>query len=71
MGLRPGDYITVTDSATPSLGGAVNKTETYVLTELMEEPTGVISVTAEHSPVDSAGISLITKDILGSAYSTR
>jgi hypothetical protein len=71
MGLRPGDYITVTDSATPSLGGAVNKTETYVLTELMEEPTGAISVTAEHSPVDSAGISLITKDILGSTYSTR
>jgi hypothetical protein len=70
MGLRPGDYITVTDSATPSLGGVVSKTETYVLTELMEEPTGAISVTAEHSPVDSAGISLITKDILGSGFST-
>ena len=71
MGLRPGDYITITDEATPSMGGPVSKTETYVLTELMEDPAGAISVTAEHSPVDAGGVSLISKDILGAAYSMQ
>jgi hypothetical protein len=68
MGLRPGDYVTVSDAATPSIGGVITKTETYVLTELREETSGAISVMAEHSPVDAGGVSLISKDMLSSGY---
>jgi len=54
-------------ASTPSLGGTVEDQLWYRVQSMVDVGNGVLHITAEHFPVDSSGVSLITLDMLATA----
>jgi hypothetical protein len=62
--LKPQDIITISLSNTPSLGSSVADRLWYRVEALTDIGDGLVHIEAEHFPVDGAGASLITLEML-------